>query len=219
MTRSVGRRAATTTATAQDNEISWFDWEHADTDLLDFTRRLIPFRLEHPVFRRRRWFQDRPIHGDEVHDIEWFAPDGTGMGDDHWHDPLDQALGIFLSRDGLDDIGRPTVGDHSYYLAINADARSAFRAAEGERGQRWRTAWTRRPTQPSRRVVALPCRAGPRAGPLHQGPARTRGVTRPAKGAARRRGRRTSGRPAPPIGCSCAPAFGFRAAAAVAAYL
>jgi glycogen operon protein len=58
----------------QDNEISWFDWDAADKDLLEFTRQLIQLRKEHPVFRRRRWFQGRPIHGVQVTDIGWFSP-------------------------------------------------------------------------------------------------------------------------------------------------
>ena len=39
-------------AWCQDNEISWFDWERADGELLEFVRRLIALRREHPVFRR-----------------------------------------------------------------------------------------------------------------------------------------------------------------------
>ena len=31
-------------AYCQDNEISWFDWEHVDEELLDFTRRVIHSR-------------------------------------------------------------------------------------------------------------------------------------------------------------------------------
>ena len=64
----------------QDNEISWFDWESADKDLLEFTRQLIQLRKEHPVFHRRRWFQGRPIHGAQVTDIGWFTPDGVRDG-------------------------------------------------------------------------------------------------------------------------------------------
>jgi isoamylase len=60
-------------AYCQDNEISWFDWSSADTTLLEFTRRLIQFRKQHPVFRRRGWFQGRPIHGAKVTDIGWFT--------------------------------------------------------------------------------------------------------------------------------------------------
>ncbi len=104
---------------AQDNEISWFDWESADEDLLDFTRRLIAFRQAHPAFRRRRWFQDRPIHGDEAREIAWFAPDGTEMGHEHWNDPVEAGLGVFLSGEGLVDVHGLAVGDDSFFLAFN----------------------------------------------------------------------------------------------------
>src|SRR5215208_3744230 len=45
-------------AWCQDNEISWFDWdlEESQRRLLEFTRRLIRLRKEHPVFRRTRFF-------------------------------------------------------------------------------------------------------------------------------------------------------------------
>ena len=46
-------------AYCQDGELSWFDWSDVDDELLDFTRRLVGLRREHPVFRRRRWFQGR----------------------------------------------------------------------------------------------------------------------------------------------------------------
>ncbi len=108
-------------AYAQDNDVSWFDWEHADDDLLAFTRRLIAFRRDHPAFRRRRWFQDRPIHGEEAQEIAWFTPDGAAMGVDRWHDPVDQGLGVYISGDGLVDIDGLAVRDDSFYLAINPD--------------------------------------------------------------------------------------------------
>src|SRR3954468_5146374 len=50
-------------AYAQDNESSWYDWDAVDADLLEFTTRLMALRREHPVFRRRKWFQGRPIMG------------------------------------------------------------------------------------------------------------------------------------------------------------
>src|SRR5204863_2110908 len=56
-------------AYCQDNPISWFDWDHADEELLAFTARLIRFREEHAVFQRRRWFVGRPLRGADVGDI------------------------------------------------------------------------------------------------------------------------------------------------------
>src|SRR5215831_3772156 len=42
-------------AYCQDNEITWFDWENADTALLEYVTNLIEFRRAHPAFRRRRF--------------------------------------------------------------------------------------------------------------------------------------------------------------------
>ena len=106
----------------QDNEISWFDWESADKDLLEFTRRLIQLRKEHPVFHRRRWFQGRPIHGAQVTDIGWFTLDGAEMAEDHWNEGFAQALGIFLNGEGIQspDARGERVVDESFYVLFDA---------------------------------------------------------------------------------------------------
>jgi isoamylase len=109
-------------AYCQDNEISWYDWEHADETLLEFTRWLIQFRAEHPVFRRRRWFQGQPIHGEGVADIEWFTPDGVRMRGADWQTASLRSLGVFLNGEGIhapDEHGERVVDD-SFYLLFNA---------------------------------------------------------------------------------------------------
>ena len=68
----------------QDNEISWYDWGAVDTQLHAFVRRLIRLRRAHPIFRRRRWFEGRAIHGAEVEDICWFTPEGVEMAESDW---------------------------------------------------------------------------------------------------------------------------------------
>ncbi len=123
---------------AQDNEVSWFDWEHADLDLLAFVRQLVEFRRDHPAFRRRRWFQDRPIHGDEAHEIEWYAPDGGRMGEDHWHDQLDQGIGVFISGEGLVDADGLPITDDSFFLALNPSPEARdFAVPNGARANVW----------------------------------------------------------------------------------
>ncbi len=109
-------------AYCQDNEISWYDWGNVDEDLFEFCSRLIRLRREHPGFRRRGWFQGRPIHGSKVDDIEWFTPDGVVMSDEHWEVGFAKSIGIFLNGDGiasLDDRGN-RIKDDSFYLLINA---------------------------------------------------------------------------------------------------
>ena len=106
----------------QDNDISWFAWESADKELLEFTRRLIRLRKEHPVFHRRRWFQGRPIHGEKITDIGWFTPDGVQMAEEQWGEGFAKALGVFLNGEGIDspDLRGERVVDDSFCVLFNA---------------------------------------------------------------------------------------------------
>ncbi|MEX1297281.1 MAG: glycogen debranching protein GlgX [Candidatus Limnocylindrales bacterium] len=127
-------------AYCQDSELSWFDWEHVDEDMLDFTRRLLALRREHRVFRRRNWFQvGIPKDGpDGTRDIEWCRPDGSRMADEDWHIDGAAAIAVYLSGDHLvDRHGQPIAGD-SFYLALNAtDADMTFRLPDGWLGAAW----------------------------------------------------------------------------------
>jgi glycogen operon protein len=124
----------------QDNELSWVDWEKADEDLLEFTRRLIDMRRRHPVFRRRRWFQGRPIHGSGVTDIGWFRPDASPMDDEDWRAGYAKSLGVFLNgerMDSMDPRGDPVVDD-SFYVLFNAHHEQVDFTTPGEEmGKRW----------------------------------------------------------------------------------
>jgi isoamylase len=109
-------------AYCQDNEISWIDWELADTDLLDFTRQVIRLRRDHPAFRRPRWFRGEPIKGVGLEDIVWFLPSGKEMPDENWSHDYAKSLAIFLNGKGLrtvDEEGREIEDDH-FYLIFNA---------------------------------------------------------------------------------------------------
>jgi len=109
-------------AYCQDNEISWFDWDHVDASLLDFTKRLIALRRDHPAFRRRRFFQGRPIRG--TVDIGWCKPDGTEMTDADWNDGHTRTLGLFIDGElvgEVSDRGQP-VTDDAFLLLFNASA-------------------------------------------------------------------------------------------------
>ncbi|HEX6597247.1 MAG TPA: glycogen debranching protein GlgX, partial [Acidimicrobiales bacterium] len=94
-------------AYCQDNELTWFDWDldAAAKELLDFTRRLIALRREHPVLRRRSFFQGRPIHGTDLADIGWFAPDGHEMTEREWLSGRVSALGMFVNGDEIAEPG------------------------------------------------------------------------------------------------------------------
>lgn len=103
-------------AYAQDNEISWFNWELDERreELLQFTQFLIKFYHSHPVLRRRRYFQGRPIRGSAVKDLTWYRPDGQEMTDEDWQNPNILALGLRLAGDAISEVdprGRRIVDD------------------------------------------------------------------------------------------------------------
>ncbi|HEU5085154.1 MAG TPA: glycogen debranching protein GlgX [Acidimicrobiales bacterium] len=127
-------------AYCQDNEVSWFDWSAVDEELLVFTRRLVQLRRDHPVFRRRRWFQGRPIHGSDVLDIGWLKPDGTAMTHDDWNSGLADAIGIFLNGQAMPSVdrrGEPVVDD-SFLLLFNPTPEPIDWILPGEPlGERW----------------------------------------------------------------------------------
>jgi isoamylase len=124
-------------AYCQDNEISWYDWEHVDAGLLEFTRRLIALRREHPVLRRRRWFQGRSIRG--TVDLGWYRPDGVEMSDEDWDAGSAASVGIFLNGDAITDRDRrgQRITDDSFLLLFNAHADPVDWTLPKQWGQWW----------------------------------------------------------------------------------
>jgi isoamylase len=92
-------------AYAQDNEISWLDWDLDDRrrELLEFTRRLIALRHHHPSLRRRKFFQGRAIHGSDIRDITWLRPDGRRMDEEAWDVEWARSFGMLLGGAALDE--------------------------------------------------------------------------------------------------------------------
>ncbi len=112
-------------AYAQDNETNWVDWALDDERraLLDFSCRLVALRAAHPVFRRRDFFQGRPLYGSEVRDIVWLQPDGSEMTETSWTQSHARALAVRLAGEGLNEVderGRRQVDD-DFVLLFNAD--------------------------------------------------------------------------------------------------
>ena len=160
-------------AYCQDNEISWYDWEDVDDDLLAFTRRLIALRREHPVFRRRRWFQGRSIRGSV--DLGWCRPDGAEMGDDDWDAGSARSVGLFLNGDAITDRDRrgQRVTDDSFLLLFNAHGDAIDWTLPKQWGQWWEL--VTETAEPGREGEALESSRDLAGGrPLGRGPAAPR---------------------------------------------
>ncbi|MFC5269865.1 glycogen debranching protein GlgX [Adhaeribacter terreus] len=127
-------------AYCQDNEISWLNWQDADKELQEFTRKLIELRLNHPVFCRRKWFQGLPIKGVGLEDIAWFQPEGVEMTEEHWNLDYAKAMGVYLNGYGLRSSGSKgkRIVDDSFYLIFNAHHESlSFKLPSEKYGQEW----------------------------------------------------------------------------------
>ena len=109
-------------AYCQDNELTWIDWNVTPERqaFLDFVRRIVKIRSDHPVLRRRRFFHGRRIRGKGIRDIIWLNPSGREMTDADGSGFI-QSVGVFFAGDvdEADETGQSVVGDN-LLLLLNA---------------------------------------------------------------------------------------------------
>jgi glycogen operon protein len=109
-------------AWCQDNDLSWFRWHEADSDMFEFTKRMISLRQAHPVFRREAFLTGREVKGSGLPDVWWFRPDGRRMTQKDWQRPDAHTIGVFLNGQEIPNRshdGAPIVDD-SFLLLFNA---------------------------------------------------------------------------------------------------
>lgn len=82
-------------AYAQDNEIGWVDWAHADKALIDYVAALSEFRRAHPALSKDCFLNAREEDG--VCDVAWLHPDQREMEPHDWHAIESSVLGMHLS--------------------------------------------------------------------------------------------------------------------------
>jgi isoamylase len=127
----------------QDNEITWVDWEDVDDELIEFTARLSDLRREHQVFRRRRFFDGRPIRrggGEPLRDIGWLTPSGEEMTEQDWDSGFGRSVAVFLNGEGIPDTDArgERIVDDSFLLCFNAhDAGIDFTMPHEEYATTW----------------------------------------------------------------------------------
>jgi glycogen operon protein len=124
-------------AWCQDNEISWLNWDLAETnaDFLRFVREMIHLRKRHPVLRRRRFFTGEFRKG-ETRAGDWRAgsinpwvSDSAGLAEDVRASDTPLVVGP-ASAPGLADIHwhgvepfEPDFSYDSHSLAFSLDGR------------------------------------------------------------------------------------------------
>jgi isoamylase len=115
---------------AQDNELTWVHWDQTDAPLVEFTSAVVRLRKEHPIFRRSRFFDGRPVRrgeGEPLPDIVWLNQDGAEMQPEDWDENLARTVGVFFNGQGIRerDARGQVITDVNFLLFFNADAEDA----------------------------------------------------------------------------------------------
>jgi glycogen operon protein len=103
----------------QDNVTSWYDWDGADSDLIDFTQMLIELRKSHPTFRRTAWLHEDDAPG--IDRVGWFTPAGKEMTESDWRAPFARSVALYLRGDVI-HVAHGAVTDDDFLLMFNAYA-------------------------------------------------------------------------------------------------
>ena len=126
-----------------DSPLTWVDWSLAgpNADILEFTRKATALRAEHPVFRRRRFFEGTPIRsGEQARDIAWLSPTGQEMTPEDWNSGFGKCVTVFLNGAAIpapDSRGQRVIDD-SFLLCFNAhDETVDVVTPDGQYAQQW----------------------------------------------------------------------------------
>jgi isoamylase len=128
-------------AYAQDNEITWLDWQKITPDgreLLEFTRKLIALRQAYPILHRGRFLIGQYNEELEVKDVTWLSPTGDEMTPEQWQDPRGKCFGMLLDGRAQPTGIKRRGADATLLLVFNAFHDVVeFVLPEVPEGQRW----------------------------------------------------------------------------------
>lgn len=145
---------------AQDNPLTWFDWEGMDRDLLGFTTRLLRLRRHCALLRDEAPLRGAASEAGGLPDIAWRRPDGQEMTVADWQDPAGRTLiaAVYAPGDGATPAQRSFLALHAGTSPIEVvlpppRAGRRWRMLLESAGRRRRGALGARLTLPARAVV------------------------------------------------------------------
>jgi glycogen debranching enzyme len=90
-------------AYAQDNELTWLDWAHADRRLQSFVQSLIRMRRQHPSLSDGQFLKGAAADDTGLPDVTWLRNDGQALREEDWNDPERQLIGASFYDYGSGD--------------------------------------------------------------------------------------------------------------------
>jgi glycogen operon protein len=121
-------QAGNNNAYAQDNEITWLDWQSRDRNLEMFVAALSALRRQAGLDGLD--FFVPPGEGDAAANVEWLWTDWTRMTEARWRDPENRRLGMLVEQPGVPRMA----------ALFNADRRTVAFAPTVRDGYAWRLA-------------------------------------------------------------------------------
>ncbi len=119
----------------QDNPVSWLEWDDADHEFLEFTRRVIALRKAHPILRQKRFLHSRERVIDGLEDLFWRRADGREMEQEDWNDPALALLAVEMRTAS----GTPAYDalETAIYAVFNVGASATVTLPDAPAGLRW----------------------------------------------------------------------------------
>jgi glycogen debranching enzyme len=115
-------------AYCQDNDITWLDWSHRDTELEDYVAAVSAFRTHWQSHGGNRFLDGEPMQPGGLRDVEWLSESGAPLGVSEWEQPDRHRLTMLLAM--LEGAGRIAV-------VVNGDRRAGVFALPEREGFRW----------------------------------------------------------------------------------
>lgn len=144
-------------AYAQDNDISWYNWNFTEQqkDLLEYTQKLIAFRKEHPIFRRRNFLTGK--QGKNIcKDVSWWHYKGQEMQAKDWNDPTLSTLGMLLCGAAFyeADAHGEITGDDTFLVILNKNSSEHFVLPKAADAEQWQFEFSSGKTPKDKRFTA-----------------------------------------------------------------
>ncbi|MBD0415960.1 glycogen debranching protein GlgX [Oryzicola mucosus] len=118
-------------AYAQDNEITWLDWQGRDRELEDYVAALALVRKQVAALEDTAFLTGTASVEGDVPDVEWLAENGKPLSEGDWNDPQRRRLMMVLGVEA----GRGRVA-----VLVNGDRRATQFVPPKRDGFTWREA-------------------------------------------------------------------------------
>lgn len=128
-------------AYAQDNAMTWLDWDKRDVELEDFTAALSTLRAIHPALQSNTLLSGVIPKTGDFADVMWFRPNGEEMDVKDWENPDNHFLAMVLTIQGKSVAAPDRIG-----IVINRnEGRLAVHLPAAGKGKAWKNVLATRP--------------------------------------------------------------------------